>query len=195
MGKQIIAITGGIGSGKSLAAKFLKEKGYKVVSCDEITRNLYEKRKIKRRIAEIFPSAAKGKIFIKIDKKAVAEEVFKDDVKRQKLNAFLHPIIIGCAIKSAKKGKGGVAFVEIPLLFETESQQKFDGIIVITRPIDERIAAVEKRSALSKEDVIKRIKAQFDYDGADLTDYTVIENTLSKQAFKDALLSAIEKLK
>ena len=74
MGK-IIAITGGIGSGKSLASEFLRQAGYNVVSCDEITAELYKKRRVKKEIGKIFPSAVSGKCRIRIDKKEVARQV------------------------------------------------------------------------------------------------------------------------
>ncbi|MDY6367312.1 MAG: dephospho-CoA kinase [Clostridia bacterium] len=191
--KKVIAITGGIGSGKSLAAKFLKENGYKVVSCDEITDSLYKKHRVKKLLSKIFPSAAKGKLFIKIDKKAVAKEVFSDSEKRNRLNALMHPLIVDYAIRKARRGNGKISFVEIPLLFETQSQEKFDGIIIIKRPIENRIAAVVKRSKITEEEVVQRIGTQFEYETADLSAYTVIENDGDKENLKKAVLTAIEK--
>ena len=60
---MIIGLTGGIGSGKSTALNALKEKGYSVISCDEITKELYKKRKILKVLRKEFPTAIKGKIF------------------------------------------------------------------------------------------------------------------------------------
>ena len=192
MSKKIIAITGGIGSGKSLAAKFLREAGYKVVSCDEITAELYKKRRVKKGIGKIFPSAVSGKIIYRIDKKIVSNEVFSDDEKRNRLNSYLHPLIIGKALKKAKSGKGDIAFVEIPLLFESESEGLFDGVIVILRDKDKRIEAVKKRAGISGEDVIKRIEKQFDYEAADLKDYVVINNGEGKDALREKILKAVK---
>ena len=188
--KKIIAITGGIGSGKSLAATFLRQAGYNVVSCDEITAEMYNKRRVKKEIAKIFPSATSGKIFCRVDKKAVASQAFEDDGKRVRLNSFLHPLIIDKAIKRAKKGSGDLAFIEIPLLFESGAEDRFDGVIVIVRDKNMRIDSVKNRSGLNEEEILKRMEKQLDYDKADLDKYTVIKNGESKDDLKEKILSA-----
>ena len=174
--KKIIAITGGIGSGKTIVSGFLQSAGYKVVSCDKITAELYKKRKIKKQIAKLFPAAAKGRLLLRVDKTVVAKECFENAEKLKRLNEFLHPIIISEALTRAKAGGGNVAFVEIPLLFETDSAKYFDKVIVVKRSVKERIKAVCERSALTEEEVLKRINAQFDYDKSDLSGNVVIEN-------------------
>ena len=193
-GKKIIAITGGIGSGKTEVSHILKRAGYKVVSCDEITAGLYKSRKIKKSLAEIFPLAVSGKIIIKVDKKKIAEQTFSDGGKRARLNALLHPVIISNAVKKAKRGGGRLAFVEIPLLFETDSARFFDGVIVVKRDIKERIKAVTVRSALTEEEVLKRINSQFDYDGADLSDYITVENDGDICKLESETLKAVKKI-
>ena len=64
---MIIGLTGGIGSGKSTALDILKKNGYKTVSCDDITRELYRKRKTLKKLRGEFPSAIKGRFFLKAD--------------------------------------------------------------------------------------------------------------------------------
>ena len=58
--KKLIAVTGGIGSGKSVAVNVLSATGYNTLSCDDITTDLYEKRKVKLLLKKFFPSAVKG---------------------------------------------------------------------------------------------------------------------------------------
>ena len=189
---KIIAITGGIGSGKSLAATFLRQAGYKVVSCDKITAEFYKKHRVKKEIGKIFPSAVKGRIFLRVDKKVVAGQAFDDDGKRARLNSYLHPLIIDTAIKRVKTGGGELAFVEVPLLFESETENRFDGVIVIVRDKTARIESVKERSGLTDDEVKKRIDKQFDYDGADLSGYTVIVNDGDTEKLKGYILETVK---
>ena len=170
----------------------MRQAGYTVVSCDEITAELYKKRCIKKEIGKIFPSAGSGKYRIHIDKNEVARQAFDCIEKRKKLNEFLHPIIVRSAINRAKKGNKNVAFVEIPLLFETKSENLFDGVIVIMRDIRDRIDSVKKRSNLTEKEVLTRIAAQYDYSGKDFKDYTVIHNDKDIENFRKSVLDAIK---
>ena len=76
----------------------------------------------------------------------------------------------------------------MPLLFECSYQNNFDGVIVITRDKNSRIESVKKRSNLTEEHILKRMESQFDYQNADLTPYTVIDNDGSKD-FENKILS------
>ncbi|MBR0189373.1 MAG: dephospho-CoA kinase, partial [Clostridia bacterium] len=105
---MIIGLTGGIGSGKSAAIAALQENGYKTVSCDDVTRELYKKRKTLKTLRKEFPSAIKGKLFLKADKKEIARIIFSDEKKYAFLNGFLTKETFNIAIKQAKKMKGKV---------------------------------------------------------------------------------------
>ncbi len=171
----VIAITGGIGSGKSKVIERLKNLGLKTLSCDVITREMYDVPKVKRWLIKQFPEAVVGKIFKRVDKSLVAKTVFADKEKLQALTKFLTPIVLQECLKRAKRLKGFV-FVEVPLLFECDKAYSFDKVIVITRELESRIKAVTERSNLSREQVLERINSQFDYSSADLSEYTVISN-------------------
>ena len=171
----LIAVTGGIGSGKSRVLSIIKDLGYPTLSCDQVTDEVYKKCYVKRRLAKIFPQAKRGKIFIKIDKKIIAKEVFSNKEKLKELTDFLTPIILEQTLKKARKTKGKV-FIEVPLLFECKAQDKFDKIIVVKRELSKRIESVIKRSNLTKEQVLERINSQFDYDGQDLSCYQILSN-------------------
>ena len=163
MKNRVIAVTGGIGSGKSTALKILSDKGYKVVSCDEINRSVYEIPQVKEKLKEIFPSAEDGG---ELNKKEISAIVFSDKEKRKALENLLHPIIVSEAFLEAENcdSKDGTAFVEVPLLFGSGYENKFDKTLVIIRNLEDRIKSVMKRSGLSRREVEARINAQFDYD-------------------------------
>ncbi len=171
----LIAVTGGIGSGKSMVLSIIKDLGYPTLSCDQVTDEVYKKPFVKRFLSKMFPNAKTGRLFIKIDKKIIAKEVFSSKQKLKQLTDFLTPIILEQTLKKARKIQGKV-FVEVPLLFECKAQDKFDKIIVVKRNLNSRIESVMARSNLIKEQVLERINSQFDYDGADLSCYSVLIN-------------------
>ncbi|MBR2871205.1 MAG: dephospho-CoA kinase [Clostridia bacterium] len=172
---NLIAITGGIGSGKSLVLKTLKENGKQTLSCDLVTDEVYKKLFVRRRLAKMFPSAKSGKIIPHVNKKEIAKTVFSDKAKLKELTDFLTPIILKETLKKAKKLDGQV-FVEVPLLFECNAQNEFDKVFVVKRNLEDRIQSVMERSKLSRKQVLERIQSQFDYDNADLSSYQIIQN-------------------
>ena len=188
---MIIGLTGGIGSGKTTALNALKKAGYKVICCDEITRRLYKKRKILKTLRGEFPSAIKGKLFYKADKKEIARIAFSNEKKYAFLTDFLTKEIFNAAMRKAKKQKGTV-IVEAPLLFENDLTRHFDKIIVITRDMSERIKSVKARSNLSEEEIVARINRQIDYESFDLTPFTVIKNDGSESDLAAAAVKAVK---
>ena len=189
-----IALTGGIGSGKTTALNTLRENGFAVFSCDEISHKFSDRRSVKKQMKKLFPQAVKGKIFIKVDRKKVAEEVFNDKEKLEKLNNLLHPLILKELLKKASRCGEKVAFIEVPLLFESGYEKYFDGVIIINRNIKERIDSVKIRSKLTEEEIIARMNNQADYENMDLSTYTVIKNEGNLVAFKKSVLAVAENI-
>lgn len=74
MKKQKIAITGGIGSGKSSVAEFIRQEGYPVFSCDEINRSLLSKQDYLEKLQKLFPEAVTEGTF---DKKSLRRQFFR----------------------------------------------------------------------------------------------------------------------
>lgn len=190
---KLIAITGGIGSGKSTAAEIIKNAGFPVLSCDEITADLYKKPAIKRGLKKLFPSAVSGEKRLSVNKKTIAELCFGNDGEYKKLCSLMTTKTYEVAIKKAKR-LGGKVFIEVPLLFEYGLQNDFFAVIVITRNDEARINGVMTRSSLTKEEVVARINRQFDYSSADLSGFSVITNDGTTEELKIKLLDIINKL-
>ena len=156
-----IAVTGGIGSGKSSVVKILREMNYPVFSCDEIYADLRESAEYLQKFSEIFPQAvADGRL----DKKRLAEIVFGDAVQRERLNRLSHPMIMQRLSMLMNEQTEPFVFAEVPLLFENGFEKDFDEVIVVMRNLDERIKAICKRDGLTTPQAQQRICAQFDYD-------------------------------
>jgi dephospho-CoA kinase len=188
-----IAVTGGIGSGKSVAVSIIKELGYPVFSCDQITAVLYENKTVLKGLKKIFPTAIKGIFNLKAAKKEIARIIFSDKSKYEQLNDFLMPLILS-ELFDKLKGEKGLVFAEVPLLFERNLQNQFDHVIVITRDKNSRIESVIKRSNLTKEQVEERIKMQFDYDIFSPNKEIVIENDGSLESFREKIKNAVDNI-
>lgn len=186
-----IAITGGIGSGKSTVSKIIKEEGYSVFSCDEIYAELLCDKSFSESIKELFgPEIFENNL---LDRKKLSEIVFNDAAALQKLNKLAHPAVIKCAIQ---KMEGlYLSFCEVPLLFENGFESLFDGVIVIQRNKQDRINSVVLRDDLIGEEVEKRINAQFDYDIGDFAMYYVIHNNGDMKMLRDKTVDVLNKIK
>ena len=183
-----IAITGGIGSGKSTVLTILKEKGYPVFSCDEIYKKVITDKEYIRQVGLIFPGVIKNG---EIDRKILAEIVFSDDENRKKLEAIAHPLIMSEVNKEISLLNNDISFVEVPLLFEGGYISFFDGIIVVKRNKDLRIEAVRKRDNLEKNAIEKRISSQFDYDS--VKNECILKNKKIKIIMNDSSIEDLNK--
>ena len=160
MGKKI-AITGGIGSGKSTVSNILKEKGYPVYSCDEIYAELIHSEDYICAIKKAFPSVVKEG---KIDKKLLSDIIFSNAQARTRLNEIAHPLIMKRLFERMNETDGEIVFAEVPLLFEGDFENLFERTIVVMRNVNERVRAVCMRDGISAQKAKERINAQFDYD-------------------------------
>jgi dephospho-CoA kinase len=129
-----IAITGGLSTGKSTVCGLLKEMGAYVLNADEIVHDLIDNRKdIQKKIIDLLGPDIEEKG--KVDRKKIAEKVFKDPLLLSHLEKILHPEVrIEIQKKSheiSKQHHYSAFVVEIPLLFETEPYQLFDATITV----------------------------------------------------------------
>ena len=159
--KVKIAITGGIGSGKSTVARYFKEKGFPVFSCDEIYKEIYKTSEYQLVLAETFPDCIKNG---KIDKQLLSQMVFSTPEALQTLNKLAHTRIMSTLYQRMSDAETQVVFAEVPLLFEGGYENAFDQVIVVLRDEAQRIKAVSLRDNITKEAVKSRMKSQFDYN-------------------------------
>lgn len=160
-----IAITGGIGSGKSAALACVREMGYTAFSCDEIYKEIAAAPDYVQKVQAIFPSCVMDG---KINRKLLSDIVFSDEKSREKLNSVAHPLIMERLDFLMNECKNNIVFAEVPLLFEGGYEAKFDKIIVLVRECEKRIKAVIERDGVEKTSVEKRMQAQFSYEENDV---------------------------
>ena len=189
---KIIAVTGGIGAGKSTVAKILKNSGYKVFGADETYKKLLKNGDFKRKIYNATGLRYNGRFI----KKQVADAVFGNPDKLKALNDATHSEIMRVMLEKSKKAaskSGGLVFNEVPLLFEGGFESLYDGVIVVVRNKEVRIAAVLARDKTDEKRVLARINNQIDYEKKDLTAYTLIENDGDLSSLSKKVRKAVEK--
>lgn len=189
-----IAITGGIGSGKSLVLSYLQERGYPAFSCDDIYKDVIQTSEYIREINSIFPSVV---VDGKIDRTKLSKIVFNNKDALQKLNSIAHPLIMKELYKrmEAASKDYSLIFAEVPLLFENHFEKDFDEIVVILRDNEERIAAVKGRDHLSENEISKKMQAQFDYDSnAQLLSCTPNVYLIKNDSDQDTLKNKIDNM-
>ena len=124
---MIIAISGCIGSGKSYIANKIHEiYGYDVYSSDVFVLNAYEDENVKEKLANSFDCISNGKI----DKSIIKSKLNDQSIKV--LNSIIHPFVKEQILKVKEKYKDSLAFIEVPLLFETNMDALFDASLVIS---------------------------------------------------------------
>lgn len=168
---MIIAITGGIGAGKTTAITAIKQMGYLVISADDIYSELLKDPEF---VQGVYRAVDIDCDKIELDRNLVSTAVFKNSEKLKALNNFTHAKIYSAMFEKSKGHE--VVFHEVPLLFESGYQAKYDKVIVIMRDINSRIQSVKSRSGLSTEEIVSRIKNQYDYENLDKNKHTVITN-------------------
>jgi dephospho-CoA kinase len=174
-----IAITGGIGSGKSLVTSIIEKSGYPVIKSDEIAKELmYKDESVKKRIIKEFGPPSyneKG-----LNTKYLAENIFTHPEKIEKINSIVHPPTINKIEELASQLflKNKLVFVESALIYEAEIQDRFDYVILIYADESTRIARVMQRDAITQDDLRNRIGFQIsDEQKKEAADFVIDNNS------------------
>lgn len=185
-----VAITGGIGSGKTTVSKIIEGLGYKVFSCDEIYKEISKTSNYLNEISKVFPLVVENGV---LNRSALAEIVFYDSKELKKLNALAHPLILSELDGKIEQEKG-LVFCEVPLLFEENLQNKFDYVLIVLRPLSLRVESIVKRDSMTREKALNRIQNQFDYDNMKNlpSNFLIIKNEKGILELKDQVEEAIK---
>ncbi len=160
---ELIAITGGIGSGKSVVATMVKVMGFDVYDCDSRARALMiEDADVRRQLVDTFGE----QVYLNdgsINRQYLSEVAFRDDMALARLNAIVHPATASDRKRwAARQIADGAtaAFVETALLRTAGLDREVDRVWHVTAPDDVRVARVMVRSGLSDGQVRERMAAQ-----------------------------------
>ena len=159
--KKFIAVTGGIGSGKSTVIDWIKTMGYPIFSCDEIYNEIFHDHDYICELNKNFKNVVVDGV---INRVALRELVFSDKQAREKINSLAHPRVMAKLFSLMNACDNDLIFAEVPLLFEGKFEKDFDGVIVVMRDISLRIEAIRVRDGENKEKALEKIRSQFDYE-------------------------------
>jgi dephospho-CoA kinase len=156
-----IGLTGGIGSGKSSAARRFAELGALVIDADQVAREVVEPgtEGLAAVVAEFGEQLldAAGRL----DRPALAKVVFGDDAKRTRLNEILHPRIRArAAERIAAAPEGTIVVQDVPLLAETGQAGWYDLVVVVEAPPELRVQRLARDRGMPAEQARARMAAQ-----------------------------------
>ena len=190
---KTIAITGGIGSGKSTFCSKLKEKGFKIHSSDEQVAKIY-KNPNKKFVTYLRTIGLSKSISKKnIDKKIISKIIFENKQIRKKLELYIFKIVRkkrSDFIKKEKQKKTKLIFIDIPLLFENNLEKQFNKVISIIASKRVRLKRLKKTRKMNENqfnnitrsqtsDVIRKKKSDYViYNNSTLKDYKIKINKL-----------------
>lgn len=155
-----VAVTGGIGSGKSVVCKIFEKIGIPVFNADfEAKKLINTSRTIHDKLVSLFGAAiyqSNGDIH----RKKMADLIFNDNFALQKVNEIVHPEVRKRFTEWAEEQNSPYIIQEAAIIFESKQTQSFDKIITVTAPLELKIERVIKRDQVSKEEVYKRMQSQ-----------------------------------
>jgi dephospho-CoA kinase len=160
---HIIGLTGGIGTGKSTVAQFLREQGAPIVDADRVGHEVY----LPGRPAYLEVIEEFGKEVVAddgtIDRKKLGAIVFSDPKNLARLNSITHPRMKGMMrekLQEIAKSGADIAVLEAALLFEAKWDDLADEIWVTVTPPEVAAERVSSRSNLPIKAVMERIRSQ-----------------------------------
>ena len=184
-----VALTGGIGSGKSLVGEIQEELGALVIDSDQLAREVIERGSPGyEEVVTAFGDSilSEGQI----DRSKLAAVVFNESDLRKKLESIIHPLVREAAEKLARKLPSGAILInQIPLLVESDGAKRFDYVVTVSA--DEEIRRERLRlRGLKDYEITQRMAAQVsDSEREKIANY-IIRNDASI----DELTRAVEAL-
>tara|TARA_B100000941_G_scaffold48201_1_gene30284 strand:+ start:468 stop:1064 length:597 start_codon:yes stop_codon:yes gene_type:complete len=154
----IIGLTGGIGSGKSLALSYFQKLKIDSIGADSTVKKVIDEDECaKNELIKLL-----GKEIIDsneaVDRKILREKIFNDDILKAKVESIIHPIVQNKIMSFVGSSSSAYVVVEVPLIYETNSTKNYDRILVIDCSEHlqfERAMARDKSSRVQISNIIK----------------------------------------
>lgn len=158
---MLIAVTGGIGSGKSIVSNVLRHLGYPVYDCDVEARRLMDSSsEIRDKIAARIDSNCI--VDGCIDRRRLAAIVFADPEALASLNGIVHGAV-RAHLDDWRASQRGLCFVETAILYQSHIDRMVDSVWEVIAPVGLRVSRVMARSGLTSTEVKARINSQESY--------------------------------
>ena len=193
-----VGLTGGIGSGKSTASKFLSELGAFVLDADTEAKNLLSTNDIVQH--ELISEFGTDIINLsgEIEKKKLSRLAFQDVDHQRRLNSVIHPYIYDLIDSAYEKvlsdGKHNVFIIDAAMIYESGYNTHLDYVIVITAQLKKRMERALSRNTLTREEILKRMEFQWtEEEKVNMSDF-VIHNDGSEEELNVNIKSLMKKL-
>lgn len=148
-----VAITGGIGSGKSYVCRLLNKRGINIYDCDDAAKRLMAgSEDIRRRLINILGDDAY--IGGKLNKRLLSSYILKSEDNAKKINNVVHPAVAADFLKS------DMTWMECAILFSSGFDKLVDKKICVTAPLDVRVRRIMQRDSLSEEKALEWVNMQ-----------------------------------
>jgi dephospho-CoA kinase len=187
---KVVAITGGIGSGKSAVAELFQGLGAAIVDADVLAREVVLPGSSGLRdIQAAFPSELLLQSDGSLDRAKLGALIFADPAKRKAVEGILHPRIRAlwlARLAELSQTRAPVIAYVVPLFFESKTPMpELQKIVLVTAPEQLRISRVVERDNLSPEAVLQRLRSQLpDAEKIPKSDY-VIANDSTREVLRE----------
>ena len=180
---MLVGLTGGIGSGKSLAGDFFKSKKIDVIDADDLAHiALAREGKGYKNFLDVF-----GKTFLdensEIDRKILREHIFKNPEMKNRLESIVHPIVQDGILDFIKKSQSRYRIIIVPLIAETKSSSFYDRVLAIECEKEIQVERASKRDSSNEKQILKIIKSQASTEDRNKIANDVIKNNGTKEEF------------
>ncbi len=193
---KLYGLTGGIASGKSTVARFLRELGATVIDADQLAREVVEPgepayQEIRARWPEVIGDDGA------LDRAKLGAIVFSDPAARAQLNAITHPRIgerSAALVEEASRRGEPLAFYEAALLVENGLAGAFDGLVVVTVSEETQLARLMARDRSTESAARARIAAQLPLSAKTARATDIIDNSGSERETRAAIEALYRRL-
>ena len=186
-----VALTGGIGSGKSEVSALFNRWGAYIFDADEVAKQILDKNKTaqKELILEFGSDITSPERII--DKKKLSRVAFQNEFNQLKLNTIIHPYVFKeinlCFESILEKGNHDIFIVDAALIYESGADTHMDYVIVVTSHLRIRTERVMKRGDLNRNEFLKRVDLQWpEKDKIEMADFIIYNNESKDKLKKEA---------
>lgn len=154
-----IGICGGIGSGKSVVSRILKNFGFPVYDSDFSAKQLMNKSEsIRKNLIEKFGSEVYSGV--ELNRQFLAQQIFGDEQNRVFVNRLVHPVVVSDFQQWSFQQNSEIVFIESAILYESKIAQLLDASIFVDAPLEIRVERIVKRNNCTEEEALARISVQ-----------------------------------
>ncbi len=172
----IIGLTGGIASGKTTSSEYFATKDITVIDSDTIVKKLWKENQEMIQKAE---SLFGFQIKTIADKKKISQLIFSDKKLRMKLNDIVHPYVyLEIESKISTMDHQKLVVIDMPLLFEVGYEKRCDVTCLVYVDLKTQIERLMKRDSLTKDEALKKIKAQMSLDEKKVKADVIFDNQM-----------------